>query len=126
MGGGGTLTAGGEAAPVAVGGAPVVTAAGGAATAIVAQVQAETGAGAAAGEVTAGGEATGVATEDTAEAARGAAIKVEKGGVTVIIVEDTGDTAAAETGATPDDAKVIDVITLFIGIFTISLSLHLK
>lgn len=64
------------------------------------------------GGVTAGGGAAGIVTTDTAEAARGAVIKAE----TALTVEDTGDTATVETGATPDEANlnVINVISLLI------------
>lgn len=69
------------------------------------------------GGVTAEGGAIDIVTENTAEAAPGAAIKVKAGGVMVITV--TGDTAAVETGATPDDSKLINVISSLIDIFTI-------
>lgn len=60
------------------------------------------------------GGATGTVTADTAEAAPGAAIKVETGGVTAITVENTG------TGATPDDANLINMISLLMDLFPLS------
>lgn len=56
--------------------------------------------------VTAEGGATGVVIN---EAAPGAAIKAGIGGVTAITVDDTDDTAAVETGATPDGANLTNV-----------------
>lgn len=72
------------------------------------------------GGVTAEGGATGTVTADTAEAAPGAAIKVETGGVTAITVENTGDAATAGTGATPDDANLINMISLLMDLFPLS------
>lgn len=109
MGGQGALTAtagGGGGAPATVEEAPTVTeeatvttAAGGGATAI------SVGARAAAGGATAAGGVAGGVIVDTAEAAPRAATEAKTGGVTVITADGTGDTAPAETGATPDTAN---------------------
>lgn len=104
-----------EGVAVVAGGATVNAEAGGALTAAAAQPPAETGAGGAAvGGATAGGGATGIVTADTAGRDPGTGVKAGTTGVSVITAVDTEDTATAGIGATPDDAKCIQAVFVFI------------